>query len=340
MESTMSESPSRLKTWREAMSSQDSQTRRALFVNKGMRSLSATFHLGDEARDAINVIQSSSSSSLVRKSMMDEKLRMEEKRQAFESTHAQAYLDTITGQDPRRLLVHAFLEHWLYQGFMMICTIVSLYLVQLEASYKLQSSETMQQLEWPLFASFAADIACRLFVYRSVFPFHMMNVFEALLIVMDLVLLSWPSRPRRASALKVLRFVRVLRILRRASSLRELHLMMMGIMASIRAVVFGCVLLFCASTVIATFAVYFVAPVCHDLHEAGEFSNCERCRTAFDTVTEANLTLFEAVLIGDNFGKLAIPLIRADPISCVILLMAWAVLSLGLLSTIARCVLR
>eukprot|EP00929_Paragymnodinium_shiwhaense_P008229 TRINITY_DN11216_c0_g5_i1.p1 TRINITY_DN11216_c0_g5~~TRINITY_DN11216_c0_g5_i1.p1 ORF type:complete len:735 (-),score=136.73 TRINITY_DN11216_c0_g5_i1:137-2341(-) len=291
----------------------------------------------DSESDAADRV-SSTGSSRVLKSEMDEKVKMDEKRKAFALTGTLQDIYEITGRDPRRLRMDAMMEHGFYQTVMTVCTFLSMVLVAMDADYHAKGearTDVMDVADALLIAVFALDIIAKLYVYQSRFPRYVMNVFEAALLLIDIVVQFWPKLPRIAGALKVLRFVRMMRILRSLSSLRELYLMMMGIAASIRAIVFGAALLFFATTVFSILAVYFVAPVAHTLDDAGEFGDCDDCRRSFDRVASGNLVFFKTVMAGDSWGQLAVPICRANWVAGAILIGAWSVLWLGLMNTIA-----
>eukprot|EP00929_Paragymnodinium_shiwhaense_P020925 TRINITY_DN13790_c0_g1_i2.p1 TRINITY_DN13790_c0_g1~~TRINITY_DN13790_c0_g1_i2.p1 ORF type:complete len:603 (+),score=118.26 TRINITY_DN13790_c0_g1_i2:169-1977(+) len=274
----------------------------------------------------------------VRKVLQDEQTKMEEKRKAYEMKQAQQYMEEVTGGNRWRLGVDSIMEHGAYQGFMTLCTFVSVGLVAKDAddqSAGRPRSEIMNVVDAFLISVFAVDITGKLYVWRCKFVEHRMNIFEAALLMLDLFLQYSPGLPRIASAMKIMRFVRMMRIMRSLSAFRELYLMMMGIAASIRSIVFGAALLFLALTMFGVLAVYFVAPVCHELQAAGAFGDCEDCRTAFDSVMLANLTFFKTIIAGDSWGQLACPLLKTSASAGCVLIGAWMVISLGLLNTIA-----
>eukprot|EP00929_Paragymnodinium_shiwhaense_P034706 TRINITY_DN18852_c0_g2_i1.p1 TRINITY_DN18852_c0_g2~~TRINITY_DN18852_c0_g2_i1.p1 ORF type:complete len:673 (-),score=76.32 TRINITY_DN18852_c0_g2_i1:501-2519(-) len=280
--------------------------------------------------------------STVRRSHMDEEVNLEEKRRAFELKQAQQCMLEMTGGNPWRLYCDHLMEHGLYQTLMTLCTFGSIFLTALEADYHsldAEPSPAMVIADSFLVVAFACDIAAKVYVYQVNFPRQSINVFEAGLLVVDLILQCWPDLPRIAGALKVLRFVRMTRILRKLSGLRELYLMMMGIAASIRAVAFGAGLLLLATTIFSVLAVYFVRPVCHRLYEEGEFGDCDHCVWAFDSVMLSNLTFFKTIVAGDSWGQLAVPIMYTDFLAGAILLSAWTVLGLGLLNTIAAVII-
>eukprot|EP00929_Paragymnodinium_shiwhaense_P008228 TRINITY_DN11216_c0_g4_i1.p1 TRINITY_DN11216_c0_g4~~TRINITY_DN11216_c0_g4_i1.p1 ORF type:complete len:657 (-),score=159.66 TRINITY_DN11216_c0_g4_i1:556-2526(-) len=278
------------------------------------------------------------SNSLARKSLMDEQEKMNEKRKAFEVKQRQQYLLDITNGNERRLYAADLLERAEYQFLMTLFTFLSVGVVAREADNHSSGDERSAALflvDVTLIVAFALDMLARVYVYQSSFAYTLMNVFEFVLLVIDITLQFWNSLPRIAKALKILRFVRMMRILRKLSALRELYLMMMGIAASIRAIGFGAALLFLTTTIFSVLSVYFVAPVCRELAEEGVFNDCDFCAGAFDSVMEANLTFFVTIMTGDSWGRLFTPIVRRDVTAGGIVLSAWVVLALGLLNTIA-----
>merc|ERR1712232_1542180 len=111
--------------------------------------------------------------------------------------------------------------------------------------------------------------------------------------------------------------------------------MLMGMLSALRAVLFGTLLLFMTLTVFSTLAVNTVRPVAHRLDELGALGDCDHCGSAFDDVMTANLTFFSTILAGDSWGRLALPLCKADLSCCIILIAAVLTINLGLLNTIA-----
>jgi len=182
---------------------------------------------------------------------------------------------------------------------------------------------------------FAVDIGLRLFVFRLAFFREPINVLEGFLVLLDVVLEVWNAMPNLLSALKVIRFLRLGRILRNASRLRDLYLMMMGMVASVRAMLFGTLMMVLLVTMWSTMTVSFVRPVVHRIDDAGLFDSCDYCRRAFDDVVTSNLTLVMLIVGGDGWTKLAAPLMRADVGSAVIICCAFVTVNLGLLNTIA-----
>eukprot|EP00929_Paragymnodinium_shiwhaense_P073242 TRINITY_DN37271_c0_g2_i1.p1 TRINITY_DN37271_c0_g2~~TRINITY_DN37271_c0_g2_i1.p1 ORF type:complete len:726 (+),score=149.64 TRINITY_DN37271_c0_g2_i1:118-2178(+) len=272
------------------------------------------------------------------KRYIDEGGKMEEKLKAFGVTETHAYLRKTIEQSRWRSRADTVMEHAAYQLALALCTVTSVVLVALEADLQ-ASGETSGSDLWftgiTIFVIFTADIVARIYTYRWHFVASVLNLLEAFLIILDIVLEFWPGLPNVAASLKVLRFLRLARILRSLSELRELYLMMMGMLASVRAIVFGSALLFMTLSMFSILAVYFVRPISAKLFAEGVYGDCSYCEVAFDTVMNSNLTLLTTIVAGDSWGRLAIPIAYADTGAAVVIVGALVVINLGLLNTIA-----
>eukprot|EP00929_Paragymnodinium_shiwhaense_P019443 TRINITY_DN13252_c0_g1_i3.p1 TRINITY_DN13252_c0_g1~~TRINITY_DN13252_c0_g1_i3.p1 ORF type:complete len:574 (+),score=107.98 TRINITY_DN13252_c0_g1_i3:65-1786(+) len=289
-------------------------------------------------RDTSELGRHAKSDCARRRSLVDEKLRMEEKLKSFESKAAQQLLDTVAAGDEFRMRAGHISDHGAYQVFMAACTLLSVFFVAVETDHHASGEplpDIVQTCGIALLLIFSIDFGVRLYVYRVHFWLNFLNIFEGSLIVMDLTLLFLPTLPNLLAALKILRFVRLQRVLRQLAQLRELYLMMMGIMASVRALAFGGMLLFMTLTMFSILAVYFVRETNHELYEAGAFGDCEYCEDSFDTVMKANLWFLTSIVAGDSWGTQAVPLVRCSMGAAVVMVGALVLVNLGLLNTIA-----
>eukprot|EP00929_Paragymnodinium_shiwhaense_P009347 TRINITY_DN113485_c0_g1_i1.p1 TRINITY_DN113485_c0_g1~~TRINITY_DN113485_c0_g1_i1.p1 ORF type:complete len:646 (-),score=129.05 TRINITY_DN113485_c0_g1_i1:37-1974(-) len=276
--------------------------------------------------------------TVTRKSLVDEKIKMTEKLKSYEVKQSQRVLGDIVGGDWRRVRIDFLLEHFIYQAVLVICTIISVILIALEADrYAMGLDPTMGMtvLSELLLAIFFVDVAMRMYVYRHWYFKNALNNLEAVLIAFDVIVELTPNLPNVMAALKVLRFLRLSRLLRSLEEFRELYLMMMGILASIRTLIFGTLLLFVILTMFSILAVYFVRPVLRDITAEGLIEDCYFCNGAFDSVSASNLTFLSTVVAGDSWGMLCLPLINADGTAAFVIIAAFVVINLGMLNTIA-----
>eukprot|EP00929_Paragymnodinium_shiwhaense_P049742 TRINITY_DN25078_c0_g1_i1.p1 TRINITY_DN25078_c0_g1~~TRINITY_DN25078_c0_g1_i1.p1 ORF type:complete len:678 (-),score=57.00 TRINITY_DN25078_c0_g1_i1:463-2496(-) len=285
--------------------------------------------------------RSAGRSSVRRTSLVDENITMQEKVQALEIDLDRINIQEILAGSVARRRVDSMLEKTSYQVFVAACTLVSVALAAIETDIDASGSER-SEIVWIagifVITVFAVDLGLRLYVYCAHFFNSSLNILEASLLCLDVVLELSNHLPEILgvlSVLKILRFVRMARILRGHAKTRELLLMIMGIMASIRALLFGVVLVFMTLTVFSILSVYFVRPVNQRLAEQGAFGDCSYCEDAFDNVMNANLHYLTTIVAGDSWGRQAVPLIREDTTAAVIVIGALLVINLGLLNTIA-----
>eukprot|EP00929_Paragymnodinium_shiwhaense_P088714 TRINITY_DN49022_c0_g1_i1.p1 TRINITY_DN49022_c0_g1~~TRINITY_DN49022_c0_g1_i1.p1 ORF type:complete len:667 (-),score=86.34 TRINITY_DN49022_c0_g1_i1:258-2258(-) len=289
----------------------------------------------------ISNLSAISRESVKRKSLVNETVVMDEKMASFEVDMDRIHIDLMVSQSSGRLWTDGVLESSYYQILLAGCTLLSVALVALEADIRTEGEVprgTMKWLAMSLVFVFAIDIVLRLYAYQSFFFTSSLNLLESCLLVLDAALEFSTGLPAMLGALgvlRMLRFVRLGRTLRTFTRTRELFLMMMGILASVRALVFGALLLFITLTCFSVLAVYFVRPVNRRLAEQGVFGDCSYCEEAFDNVMLSNLTFLTTIVAGDSWGFQAIPIIKEDVVSAFIVIGALVLVHLGLLNTIA-----
>eukprot|EP00929_Paragymnodinium_shiwhaense_P069031 TRINITY_DN34832_c0_g1_i1.p1 TRINITY_DN34832_c0_g1~~TRINITY_DN34832_c0_g1_i1.p1 ORF type:complete len:557 (+),score=66.03 TRINITY_DN34832_c0_g1_i1:27-1697(+) len=191
-------------------------------------------------------------------------------------------------------------------------------------------------MNWLLLGLYVSDIALRLYAMGMTFFESVVNCAEFFLTLCDVLLECWTNIPRILTVCKVVRFFRLGRIIRSSDKLRELYLMCLGILTSIRAMLFGTALVGCALVLFSILAVYFVRPVAHAIDDRGGFpEGCIDCRSAFDTVHNACLTFMTTIIAGDSWGRVSLPLVQERADAALIIYLAFFSIELGLLNTIA-----
>eukprot|EP00929_Paragymnodinium_shiwhaense_P050613 TRINITY_DN25492_c0_g1_i3.p1 TRINITY_DN25492_c0_g1~~TRINITY_DN25492_c0_g1_i3.p1 ORF type:complete len:549 (+),score=58.71 TRINITY_DN25492_c0_g1_i3:195-1841(+) len=188
-------------------------------------------------------------------------------------------------------------------------------------------------MNYVLLVVFTLDLITRGYAYGRHFWLEPFNIFECALILQDMVLQFVPGLPAGVAVLRIFRFARLVRILRQLNELRELYMMMMGIVSSIRPLIFGSLLLFTTITGFGVLCVYFVRPVQKSLPEE-VYRECPWCQGAFETVFTSNLTLIATLVAGDSWAGLALPIIYEDATAGFILISSLVVIHLGMLNTI------
>ena len=119
----------------------------------------------------------------------------------------------------------------------------------------------------------------------------------------SIVLSGWASEIFTSfPSVRFLRFLRTLRLLRMFRvfvAIRELYLLVSGMMSALRTLFFSSIMLFGLLTIWSIVLVENVHPV----NVLLEYEACERCPRAFRSVMTANLTLFQQIVTGDSWGN-------------------------------------
>eukprot|EP00929_Paragymnodinium_shiwhaense_P006018 TRINITY_DN10882_c0_g3_i1.p1 TRINITY_DN10882_c0_g3~~TRINITY_DN10882_c0_g3_i1.p1 ORF type:complete len:727 (+),score=196.19 TRINITY_DN10882_c0_g3_i1:99-2279(+) len=273
-----------------------------------------------------------------RRTFVDEKLVQEEKVKAYEKSNVRQGVIESTGSDARRIRVYEVLESLMCQVFMAAITTLSVALIVIETDMRALGKDlsgTWMDTGGKVFLGiFMLDVVGRLYVFRQFYFNSLANVLDISIVIMDLVL-ETTDLPSIVATLKVFRFIRLARVLRCVTEFRELYLIMMGIVHSVRALAFGSCLVFIVLTLFSILSVTFLREFTQELFEEGVFGDCQLCDGAFNTVMDSNLIFMQTIIASDSWGTLAIPLIRRSTPAALIMIGAFIVVNLGLLNTIA-----
>jgi len=229
-----------------------------------------------------------------------------------------------------------------YQAVMGTITILSLVMLVFETDLRAQNISPkgtwLEPCAYVVLAVFVFDIVLRIFAHGVSFFRRFLDQLDFLVVVidvlLDLVVGLLPDDMPSLSFLKVARIIRLSRIFGSMSEFQELYLILMGIASSVRALVFGSLLILLALVVCSILAVQYVHPVNLQLHEAGVYGDCDECRRAFETVMNASLTFMKTIIAGDSWGQLAVPLMQTSRGASLILVLTYITINLGLLNTI------
>mmetsp|Transcript_16727 Transcript_16727/g.36689 ORF Transcript_16727/g.36689 Transcript_16727/m.36689 type:complete len:667 (+) Transcript_16727:34-2034(+) len=138
--------------------------------------------------------------------------------------------------------------------------------------------------------------------------------------------------------LRLVRLTRVVRAIKLFGSLRELRKLLAMMGGCFRTLVWSFVLCFLVMTVWACSAVEVLHPLVNVLVKQGEWSDCDQCPDAFSTVLRADMTIFQTVVAGDSWGKMATPLMEAYPWTAFIFVGALLTLVFGVLNLVVAVV--
>lgn len=134
---------------------------------------------------------------------------------------------------------------------------------------------------------------------------------------------------------RCLRLVRIFKAHAFVQVLRELKLLVRGMLGCVRTLTWSLVLTFIFLTSWSVVAVELVHPLMNSVQESQQvWGDCERCVRSFQTVMGSNLTFFQTIVAGDSWGKVAIPVIEMYPWTGIIFVGTLFTLIFGMLNLV------
>eukprot|EP00929_Paragymnodinium_shiwhaense_P057059 TRINITY_DN28558_c0_g1_i1.p1 TRINITY_DN28558_c0_g1~~TRINITY_DN28558_c0_g1_i1.p1 ORF type:complete len:795 (-),score=153.70 TRINITY_DN28558_c0_g1_i1:401-2719(-) len=284
----------------------------------------------------------SAPSDPLRRSFFSNELLMEkqmaaEKIRCYEQAEAQALVQDIVGEDPVRSYLATVADSAVYATVLTGLTVAGVILLCFETEMRSTNSywNWLIVCNWVLLGCYTLDIVIRLIVLRCWFFISIISILELALVILDFVLEIMGDVPNVFATLKVIRFCRLARVVKYLVQVRDLYLMLKGIAASLRALFFGMILLLLMVLMFSILAYQVVRGHHNELQENGEYGDCSVCPGAFDTLGDTALTLLSTVLTGEEFGIMAMKLLKKDPASGFIMFGVYAAVQLLLINTIA-----
>lgn len=141
------------------------------------------------------------------------------------------------------------------------------------------------------------------------------------------------------SMLRIARLLRLGRTLKSMSSLREVKYLVNMMITCMRTLFWSFILTFLLLTMWSLMIVEFVHPLVHELVE--DDPGCESMAAwslAFSSVMRSNLTLFQTIVAGDSWGRVAVPIIVGHPWTALLFLPALITIVFGVLNLIVAVV--
>lgn len=117
--------------------------------------------------------------------------------------------------------------------------------------------------------------------------------------------------------LRSIRMVRLLRLSRVLVSFQELYALVCGLTSCVRTLMWAAGLILMTLTVWSIISVEYLSPLMMEIEEAGMYSTCSWCPTAFDSIMLSNLTFFQ-IISGDGWSTLGRALIEKHPWAALI----------------------
>ena len=176
---------------------------------------------------------------------------------------------------------------------------------------------------------YTLECGTRLYVERSAFFCNRWNMIDALTLVAGWMASSGMNIGNVA-VLRMFRLVRVVRAVRVLVSIPEFYLLITGLYSSIKAIIFGAMMLVSVILFWAVISVELFHPITSRL----DYHQCSRCSNGFGSIFAASLTLFQQIVAGDAWGTISLPLVEAEPWTAAILFWILITISLGVLNLI------
>jgi len=188
------------------------------------------------------------------------------------------------------------------------------------------------QMNMALLGIYSVECCARCYVERWLYFSNVWNMIDLLTVI-----LGWGGTLLEGmvnvSLLRMCRVVRLARAARVLISIPEFYLLITGLYSSVKAIIFGSVILMSAILVWAIIAVELLHPV-NSLVDYTEQYPCDHCRDGFESVFAAGLTLFQQIVAGDAWGEISVPLVKEHPPAAFILFAILMSVSLGVMNLI------
>jgi len=203
------------------------------------------------------------------------------------------------------------------------------YFANLDACpFKSKSIMWIKVMNQILLTVYTCEAMMRIFVFRTKFPFSMWNQLDVVVIITGW-LCEIIDGGINIAFFRIVRVARLARAIRVLVHIRELYLLLNGVVSSLKAIFFGTVLLM---IMLVTYAIILLEWV-HPQNSQITYSTCSECTTAFRSVWWATITLFKEVIAGDAW-IISFPLIDKQPISAFIMIIIVVTVVLGMVNLI------
>jgi len=197
-----------------------------------------------------------------------------------------------------------------------------------------QPADWLDAMAFVFLTIYILDVACRAYIQMRMFFVYTWNLIDAVLVVSDVVAI-FMSNTASLAPMRLVRVLRMVRVVRLLKLFKELHIMLYGLVSTVKAIAWSVVMLALVLTFQSVVFVQFLHPVVLEVEKTTGFGDCTWCKNAFNSVMECNLTIVMTVVAGDSWGLLARPLIEKSPLLAGSLLIgSLLTISLGLLNLI------
>eukprot|EP00931_Biecheleriopsis_adriatica_P004096 TRINITY_DN105814_c0_g1_i1.p1 TRINITY_DN105814_c0_g1~~TRINITY_DN105814_c0_g1_i1.p1 ORF type:complete len:630 (-),score=96.07 TRINITY_DN105814_c0_g1_i1:96-1985(-) len=144
------------------------------------------------------------------------------------------------------------------------------------------------------------------------------------------------SSMRAVRVLRIFRIFRLLRLFRKLRFLKELQTFVKMMTSCLKTIFWAFIFCFLLMTFWAMAMVEFIYPIVKDM--ADTWDDCPLCIMSTSSIMRANLLLFKTIVVGDEFGTLADPIINAHPWTAIIFVGSQLTVVFGVLNLITAVV--
>jgi len=175
---------------------------------------------------------------------------------------------------------------------------------------------------------YTLEATLRVYVFRKRFPFSWWNQLDVLVCTTGWIGIAFDGSINLAF-LRIVRVGRLARAFRFLFRIRELYLLVNGVVSSLKAIFFGTMLLM---VMLVAYSIILVEWV-HPNNSQITYSTCSECTTAFRSVWWSTITLFKQVIAGDSW-IVSYPLIERQPGVAFVMMVIVVTVSLGMINLI------
>mmetsp|Transcript_90495 Transcript_90495/g.158158 ORF Transcript_90495/g.158158 Transcript_90495/m.158158 type:complete len:774 (+) Transcript_90495:67-2388(+) len=197
------------------------------------------------------------------------------------------------------------------------------------------SSQNNYMFGWvnlALLMLYTIEATMRIFVERWQFFHKGWNLLD-----FGIVVLGWLSELLGAVVtvesvgwLRILRIGRLFRAMRIFVSIKELNMLLTGLVGSMKAIFFGSLMLLGMLMLFSILMVQYVHPINSRLL----YDGCDRCSQGYKSVMQSTLTLFQQIVAGDSWGLISVPVIMKEPLTAIPLCVTLLTVGLGAMNLI------
>jgi len=197
-----------------------------------------------------------------------------------------------------------------------------------QCPYTLNLPSWLHIANWFLLWLYTVEFTTRIYVFRVSLFEEKWNRLDGAVVVLGWVGIIFDGMIN-ISFLRLLRLSRLTRAFRVLRNVRELYLLIDGVVSTVRTLFFGCVFIFAMLTAFGILMVEFVYPSSNQII----FYDCDDCSYAFRSVGYSVITLFRELIAGGSW-IMSLSLWEKDPVATTIVILTTACISLGFMNLI------